>query len=283
MCGIAGYVGFDDERLLRKMCSHLKHRGPDAEGIFTAPGIGLAHRRLSIIDLINGRQPMTNEDGSLQLVFNGEIYNYEKLTTELKAKGHIFKTASDTETILHAYEEYGLDCVKHMRGMFAFALWDSKQKKLVIARDRIGEKPVYYAVIGDKLAFGSEIMAVLPCLPTRSVNPRAVRKFLAAGYVPAPRTFFAEVQKLPPGGMLVHENGKVTVSQYWNREKDTCQLSFEEASEELVRLLRESATLCLKSDVEVGAFLSGGLDSSLITALMREVNAGGRAGGGGDR
>ena len=124
MCGIAGYVGFDDERLLRKMCSHLKHRGPDAEGIFTAPGIGLAHRRLSIIDLINGRQPMTNEDGSLQLVFNGEIYNYEKLTKELKAKGHVFKTASDTETILHAYEEYGLDCVKHMRGMFAFALWD---------------------------------------------------------------------------------------------------------------------------------------------------------------
>jgi asparagine synthase (glutamine-hydrolysing) len=272
MCGIAGYVGFDDERLLRKMCSHLKHRGPDAEGIFTAPGIGLAHRRLSIIDLINGRQPMTNEDGSLQLVFNGEIYNYEKLTTELKAKGHIFKTASDTETILHAYEEYGLDCVKHLRGMFAFALWDAKKKKLVIARDRVGEKPVFYAVIGDKLAFGSEIKAVLPCLPTRSVNPRAVCEFLAAGYVPAPRTFFAEVQKLPPGGMLVHENGQVTVSQYWNREKDTCQLSFEEASEELVRLLRESATLCLKSDVEVGAFLSGGLDSSLITALMREVN-----------
>jgi len=254
------------------MCSHLKHRGPDAEGIFTAPGIGLAHRRLSIIDLINGRQPMTNEDGTLQLVFNGEIYNYEKLTAELKAKGHNFKTASDTETILHAYEEYGLDCVKHLRGMFAFALWDAKKKKLVIARDRIGEKPVYYAVIGDKLAFGSEIKAVLPCLPTRSVNPRAVCEFLAAGYVPAPRTFFAEVRKLPPGGMLVHENGHVTVSQYWNREKDTCQLSFEEASEELVRLLRESATLCLKSDVEVGAFLSGGLDSSLITALMREVN-----------
>ena len=272
MCGIAGYVGFDDERLLRRMCSHLKHRGPDAEGIFTAPGIGLAHRRLSIIDLINGRQPMTNEDGTLQLVFNGEIYNYEKLTAELKAKGHNFKTASDTETILHAYEEYGLDCVKHLRGMFAFALWDAKKKKLVIARDRIGEKPVYYAVIGDKLAFGSEIKAVLPCLPTRSVNPRAVCEFLAAGYVPAPRTFFAEVRKLPPGGMLVHENGHVTVSQYWNREKDTCQLSFEEASEELVRLLRESATLCLKSDVEVGAFLSGGLDSSLITALMREVN-----------
>jgi asparagine synthase (glutamine-hydrolysing) len=273
MCGIAGYVGFDDERLLRKMCSHLQHRGPDAEGFYTDRGIGLAHRRLSIIDLVNGRQPMTNEDGTLQLVFNGEIYNYEKLTADLKAKGHVFRTASDTETILHAYEEYGLDCVQHMRGMFAFALWDSTKKKLVMARDRIGEKPLYYATIGNKLAFGSEIKAVLPCLPTRSVNPRAVCEFLASGYVPAPRTFFAEVQKLPPGCLLVHENGKATVSRYWNRDKSTSEMSFEDASEELVRLLRESATLCLKSDVEVGAFLSGGLDSSLIVALMREVNA----------
>ncbi|HXT10442.1 MAG TPA: asparagine synthase (glutamine-hydrolyzing) [Candidatus Angelobacter sp.] len=272
MCGIAGYVGFDDERMLRRMCRALQHRGPDAEGFYAAPGVGLAHRRLSIIDLINGRQPMTNEDGTLQLVFNGEIYNYEKLTADLKAKGHVFKTASDTETILHAYEEYGLDCVQHMRGMFAFALWDSKKKKLVMARDRIGEKPLYYAAIGNKLAFGSEIKAVLPCLPTRSVDARAVCEFLAAGYVPAPRTFFAEVRKLPPGYLLVHENGKVTVSQYWSRDKSASGASFEEASDELVRLLRESATLCLKSDVEVGAFLSGGLDSSLITALMREVN-----------
>ena len=272
MCGIAGYVGFDDERLLRKMCSALQHRGPDAEGFYTAPGVGLAHRRLSIIDLANGRQPMTNETGTLQLVFNGEIYNYEKLTADLKAKGHVFRTASDTETILHAYEEYGLDCVQHLRGMFAFALWDTAKKKLVMARDRIGEKPLFYAAIGNKLAFGSEIKAVLPCLPSRSVNPRAVCEFLASGYVPAPRTFFAEVQKLPPGCMLIHENGKVTVQRYWDRDKSTADLSFEQASDELVRLLRESATLCLKSDVEVGAFLSGGLDSSLITALMREVN-----------
>jgi asparagine synthase (glutamine-hydrolysing) len=274
MCGIAGYVGFDDEPMLRKMCSALQHRGPDADGFYMAPGIGLAHRRLSIIDLINGRQPMTNEDGTLQLVFNGEIYNYETLTTDLKAKGHVFKTASDTETILHAYEEYGRDCVQHLRGMFAFALWDSTKKKLVIARDRIGEKPLFYAAMGKKLAFGSEIKAVLPCLPTRTVNPRAVCEFLAAGYVPAPRTFFAEVQKLPPGCLLEHENGKTTVIRYWDRDKSTNNnLSFNEASVELVRHLRESAALCLKSDVEVGAFLSGGLDSSLIVALMREINA----------
>ena len=272
MCGIAGYVGFDDERMLRKMCSALQHRGPDAEGFYLAPGVGLAHRRLSIIDLINGRQPMTNEDGTLQLVFNGEIYNYEKLTADLKAKGHVFRTASDTETILHAYEEYGLDCVQHFRGMFAFALWDSTKKKLVMARDRIGEKPLYYAAIGNKLAFGSEIKAVLPSLSKRSVNARAVCEFLAAGYVPAPRTFFAEVQKLPPGCLLVHENGQATVTRYWDRDKSTNDISFEQASEELVGLLRECTSLCLKSDVEVGAFLSGGLDSSLITALMREVN-----------
>lgn len=273
MCGIAGYVGFDDERLLKKMCGALQHRGPDAEGFFSEPGIGLAHRRLSIIDLINGRQPMTNETGTLQLVFNGEIYNYEKLTADLKAKGHQFRTASDTETILHLYEEYGTDCVQHMRGMFAFALWDSVKRKLVLARDRIGEKPLFYATTGDKFAFGSEIKAVLPCLPSRTVNPRAVCEFLASGYVPAPRTFFAEVQKLPPGCVLVHENGKATVSRYWKRATATSELTFEEASEELVRILRETAVLCLKSDVEVGAFLSGGLDSSLIVALMREVNA----------
>ena len=251
----------------------LSHRGPDAEGFYSEPGVGLAHRRLSIIDLANGRQPMTNETRTLQVVFNGEIYNYQPLTKELKEKGHQFATASDTETILHLYEEYGLDFVQHMRGMFAFALWDSPRKRLVLVRDRIGEKPLFYALAGNKIAFGSEIKAILPCLNSRSVNARSVCEFLAAGYVPAPRTFFNEVQKLPPGCMLVFENGRATVTRYWDREQlPQSTVSFDKASADLIDLLRETTSLCLKSDVEVGAFLSGGLDSSLIVALMREVN-----------
>lgn len=273
MCGIAGFVGLDDAQLLRKMANSLVHRGPDAEGFYRAPGVGLAHRRLSIIDLINGHQPMTNETGALQLVFNGEIYNYQELTMTLKGKGHRFSTASDTETILHLYEDHGLDFVQHLRGMFALALWDSVNEKLILARDRIGEKPLYYALFDGRIAFGSEIKAILPCLSTRSVNARAVCEFLAAGYVPAPRTFFDQIHKLPPGCLLVFEKGTGRIRRYWDREAITPSSStFEQAGKDLTSMLRESTSLCLKSDVEVGAFLSGGLDSSLVVALMREFN-----------
>jgi len=274
MCGIAGFVGIDDRGdLLRRMANSLAHRGPDAEGFYREPGVGLGHRRLSIIDLENGRQPMTNETGTLQLVFNGEIYNYQELTASLKQQGHQFRTASDTETILHLYEQYGLDFLQHMRGMFAFALWDPGRRRLVLARDRIGEKPLFYALNEGVVVFGSEIKAILPCLGARSVNPRAVCEFLAAGYVPAPRTFFREISKLPAGCMLVFENGRATVTRYWDRERlPAIRPSFAEASDQLATILRQSISLCLKSDVEVGAFLSGGLDSSLVCALMREVN-----------
>jgi asparagine synthase (glutamine-hydrolysing) len=272
MCGIAGFVGPRNERLLRRMCATLTHRGPDAEGFYQDDYVGLAHRRLSIIDLLNGRQPMTNETGTLQLVFNGEIYNYQALTEELKRQGHTFATSSDTETILHLYEEHGLDFLRHLRGMFAIALWDSGKKRLVLARDRIGEKPLFYAANGGRLAFGSEIKAVLPWLESRSVNPRSICEFFALGYVPSPRTCFDEVRKLPAGHMLVHEKGQATVLQYWRRTVAGPAPSYEDACEEVAHLLRESIQLCLKSDVEVGAFLSGGLDSSLVVALMREAN-----------
>lgn len=262
-----------DEALLRRMGRALSHRGPDAEGFYQEPGVGLAHRRLSIIDLENGRQPMANEIRTVQIVFNGEIYNYQELTRSLKEKGHRFATSSDTESIVHLYEEFGLDFVQHLRGMFAIGLWDSERQRLVLARDRVGEKPLYYARDGGRLIFGSEIKAILPALGSRSVNPRAVCEFLAAGYVPAPRTFFKEVQKLPPGCMLVFEKGQMSITRYWQREELPERTeNFDQASEHLTSLLRETTALCLKSDVEVGAFLSGGIDSSLVVALMREVN-----------
>lgn len=273
MCGIAGFVGFDDDRLLRDMAGLLSHRGPDGEGFYTEPGVGLAHRRLSIIDLATGAQPMANETNTVHVVFNGEVYNYQELTRALKEKGHHFRSASDTETILHLYEDHGLDCVSHLRGMYAFALWDSVRKRLVLARDRIGEKPLYYHEADGRILFGSEIKAILAGLRSRVVNAQAVCEFLAAGYVPAPRTFFEGIHKLHPGSLLVFEHGKASIRRYWRAEHlAETEVPFERASSDLVDRLRETMRLCLKSDVEVGAFLSGGLDSSLIVALMREVN-----------
>ena len=205
MCGIAGFVGFENDQLLRAMCASLTHRGPDDEGFYTAPGVGLAMRRLSVIDLTTGHQPMANEDGSVRVVFNGEIYNYEDLTEQLKQRGHRFSSTSDTETIVHLYEDFGLDFAKRLRGMFAIALWDEKRQRLVLVRDRLGEKPLFYAYRGDHLIFASEIKAILQRDAARSVNSQAVCEFLALGYVPAPRTFYEGIQKLPPGHMAVYE------------------------------------------------------------------------------
>jgi len=269
MCGIAGFVGFDDDPLLRAMCASLSHRGPDDSGLFTAPGVGLVHRRLSVIDLTTGRQPMSNEDGTVWVVFNGEIYNYQDLARDLKQRGHRFSSTSDTETIVHLYEEYGLGLVDHMRGMFAFGLWDARRKRLVLVRDRIGEKPLYYMEDGAAILFGSEPKAILQKKFTRQVDAQAVCEFLVANYVPPPRSFYQGVCKLPAGHMLVHENGRARLTAYWQRgSRGASSLSFNEAAERLASLLSDTVKLCLKSDVEVGAFLSGGIDSSVIVALM---------------
>jgi asparagine synthase (glutamine-hydrolysing) len=271
MCGIAGFVGQGTEAGLRTMCRTLVHRGPDDEGFYYRPGIGLSMRRLSVIDLLTGRQPMSNEAGDVWVVFNGEIYNYEDLRADLMKRGHTLRTTSDTETIVHLYEDYGDDCVQHMRGMFAFALWDERRQRLLIARDRIGEKPIFYARSADGLLFGSEIKAILPALGARAIDPQAVCDYLAAGYVPGARTFYERVAKLPPGHRLVFERGRVTVSCYWRATSRGTgpPPTFAEASDGLASQLREAVRLCLKSDVEVGAFLSGGIDSSVLVALMR--------------
>ena len=273
MCGITGYVGLDDEALLRRMCASLEHRGPDDDGFFTAAGVGLAMRRLSIIDLESGKQPIANETGDVHVVFNGEIYNYQELTARLKSAGHRFKTSSDTETIVHLYEDHGLDFAAELRGMFGIAIWDAPRRRLVLARDRVGEKPLYYAFDGKKLLFGSEIKAILQAQRSRAVDAQSVCEFLALGYVPSPGSFFDGIKKLAPGEMLVFENGELQRRMFSTRDTH-CRstLSFDEASQTLRDTLDESVRLCLRSDVEVGAFLSGGLDSSMLVALMRHHN-----------
>ncbi|MCX6880608.1 MAG: asparagine synthase (glutamine-hydrolyzing) [Verrucomicrobia bacterium] len=276
MCGIAGFIGKGDRPLLERMCQSISHRGPDEDGVFIAPGIGLGMRRLSIIDLAGGHQPISNEDGTVVVVFNGEIYNYEELTASLKSHGHLFKTNSDTETIVHLYEDHGLKFVEHLRGMFAIALWDTRKRRLVLVRDRIGEKPLFYQYDEDdgSLLFGSEIKAILQRGDGRHVHAQALCQFMAAGYVPAPNTFYRGIQKVPPACMIVHENHKVEIHRYWNREHGSRQtISFKDACSELSDLLVDSVRLCLKSDVEVGSFLSGGLDSSVITGIMRQLGA----------
>ncbi|HYE24089.1 MAG TPA: asparagine synthase (glutamine-hydrolyzing) [Clostridia bacterium] len=270
MCGIAGYAGFDDEVLLRSMCDSISHRGPDADGFFVAPGIGLGMRRLAIIDLKTGQQPIANETQTVWVVFNGEIYNYEELRAELIARGHSFRTTSDTETIVHLYEEHGLDFLQHLRGMFAIALWDTRLRRLVLARDRVGEKPLFWSCPAGKLLFGSEIKTILQARGSREVDRQAVCDYLAASYVPRERTFYQSIRKLPPGHMLVWEEGRATLRRYYGfKQATTRRIPFEEAQQRLAEELNESVRLCLKSDVEVGAFLSGGLDSSTIVALMR--------------
>src|SRR5690606_7141698 len=236
--------------------------------------VNLAMRRLAIIDLTSGQQPISNETGDVWVVFNGEIYNYEDLREELVRKGHVFRTSSDTETIVHAYEEYGLDFLHRLRGMFAIALWDKTAKQLVVARDRVGEKPLFYATDGKQLVFGSEIMAMLPRLGTVDVNRGAIDLFLACGFLPAPHTFFRGISKLPAGHFLLWRDNRLEVKRYWSLpRKASAEVGRHATPAELGEELREAVRLCLKSDVEVGAFLSGGLDSSLLTALMKERNA----------
>ena len=278
MCAICGIVNlrnsaFVERGAIEKMTSRLVHRGPDDEGYFVERGVGLGFRRLSIIDLAGGRQPIFNEDESAAIVFNGEIYNYRDLAADLTSEGHIFKTRSDTETILHAYDQYGEDCVDRLRGMFAFAIWDRGLERLLLARDRMGIKPLYYYVNGDFLAFASEIKALLelPEIP-REVDPEAFDLYLSLRYVPGPRTMFKNIYKLQPGHTLVASAAGVRIRKYWDiGYPDQLPNAQQDSLGRFRELLEESVRLRLISEVPLGVFLSGGIDSSAILATMSKV------------
>lgn len=274
MCGIAGVLYTDRARpveasLLKAMGDAIAHRGPDAEGFFHGPGIGLAHRRLSIIDLAAGQQPLGNEDGSIQVVFNGEIYNYPDLRSHLLSHGHVFRTHSDTEVLVHLYEEMGESLVERLRGMFAFALWDSRTERLLLARDRVGIKPLYIYRDAEKVVFGSEIKALLayPGLP-RNLDPRSLEDYLAYGMVPGPRSIFRAIEKLQPAHtLLIDRDRSSTPRRYWQlRLTPDPTPTVEEWLERIRAKLAETVKSHLIADVPVGAFLSGGVDSGAIVA-----------------
>lgn len=279
MCGIAGFVKFGqnvsaDPAIVRQMCDLIRHRGPDDQGIHTDGGVGLGMRRLSIVDLATGNQPISNEDGSVALVFNGEIYNHQVLRAELTSRGHVYRTQSDTESIVHAYEEYGHECVKHLRGMFAFALWDARKRCLFIARDRLGIKPLYYLITPELFLFGSEIKALLAYPGIRpEFNRSVLPEYLAFGYISSEETFYEDVRKLMPGHWLeLRENGELKIEQYWD-----LPLPSEKAHDESYyvhsyrELLEAAVNSHLMSDVPLGVFLSGGVDSSAVAALMTKI------------
>ncbi len=281
MCGIAGIVSLGDRPVLteeiRRMCAAIAHRGPDDEGFYFAPGVGLGMRRLSIIDLATGRQPVRNEDGSVQVVFNGEIYNFQELRADLQRRGHVFYTVTDTETIVHLYEEYGARCVEKMRGMFAFAVWDARKKTLLLARDRLGVKPLYYAECGGRLIFASELKAILELGEVeRRLDWRSVGHLFTFLCTARAESIIEGVKKLEPGHVLVARAGKKpAVERYW----DVCFAPDRSRSEEhfverLRELLRESVKLRMVSDVPLGAFLSGGIDSSSVVAAMARLASG---------
>jgi len=278
MCGISGILDLKGRRelpreLLARMNEAQHHRGPDAGGLHVEPGLGLAHRRLSIIDLATGQQPLFNEDGSVVVVFNGEIYNYQALIPELVRLGHVFRTKSDTEVIVHAWEAWGEACVERFRGMFAFALWDRNRETLFLARDRLGVKPLYYAVLGDgQLVFGSELksLAVHPGL-ARELDPLAIEDYFAFGYIPEPRTIYRMARKLAPGHTLAIRRGQPVPAprEYWDvRFTLDNPIGEADAQAELVERLRQSVSLRMISEVPLGAFLSGGVDSSAVVAIM---------------
>lgn len=278
MCGLAGI--FDstgrhpiDRHLLQTMTDSLAHRGPDGQGFHLAEGIGLGHRRLSIIDLSGGQQPMYNEDGRVAVVYNGEIYNFKALAQELSSAGHRFRSACDTEVIVHAWEEWGADCVTRFRGMFAFALWDSRQETLFLARDRLGIKPLYYAMLPQgSLLFASEMKALL-CTSQleRRFDTQAIEDYFAYGYVPDPKTIYASVRKLPPAHTLTWHRGAPSpaLSRYWDISfTANSRIKEADACEELRERLGEAVRIRLMADVPLGAFLSGGVDSSSVVSMM---------------
>ena len=282
MCGIAGFVAADrlDQTaplVAAQMSRVIAHRGPDGDGLWWDHHAALAHRRLSIIDVSGGTQPLSNEDGSVWIVFNGEIYNHAEVRRRLESSGHQYRTKSDTETIVHAYEQWGDACVEHLRGMFAFAIWDARHQRLLLVRDRVGVKPLYYAHRADgELVFASEIKAILehPRIP-RDWRADALDSYLSLGYVPAPSTIYSAVDKLPAGHLLVWERGQIRIRKYWDltfagRGDERTE---HEYLEELDAILREAVGMRLVSDVPLGAFLSGGIDSSTVVAYMVETSS----------
>src|SRR5437763_5615719 len=279
MCGITGIVRSDgaqiDRELLARMNDAIRHRGPDDDGFYFGDGVGLAMRRLSNIDLKGGHQPIHNSDRTAWIVFNGEIYNYQELRKQLEDRGHQFYTDSDTEAIVHAYDEYGTDCPKYLRGMFAFAIWDERAKSLFLARDRVGKKPLLYAQLNGQLIFGSEFMAFLqhPDV-SRDVNYEAIHHYLSFICVPAPLTAYQAIRKLQPGHSLLWRNGEIKIERYWQLDfSKKVDVSEAEAGERVVELLREAVRVRLMSEVPLGAFLSGGIDSSAVVALMAQESS----------
>ncbi len=281
MCGIAGIVSSRaGERIetatIRRMCDAIVHRGPDEEGILVKDGVGLGMRRLSVIDLAGGHQPIFNEDRTVWIVYNGEIFNFLELRQELEKRGHRFSTNSDTEVIVHLYEELGSSCVDKLRGMFAFALYDERRRRLLIARDRLGKKPLHYALVNQQLLFGSEIKALLAVAPDLAViNRQALMQYLYFGYIPDPLTAFLPIQKLPPGHLLEFEAGKVQVRKYWDLPQYSTYKprNEEECLEEIDHRLAEAVRIRLIADVPLGAMLSGGTDSSTVVALMARASS----------
>lgn len=280
MCGIAGVLAAgvppaSVRTILKTMTATLVHRGPDDEGFFCVPGAGLGVRRLSVIDLPGGHQPASNEDGTVQVILNGEIYNHPELRAELQARGHRFATRSDTEVIAHAYEEYGIECVSRLRGMFAIALWATKERRLLLARDRLGKKPLFYALHHGRFLFASEIKAILAAAPgLREPDTCAIVPYLRNGFLCEPRTMFRHVFKLPAAHRMIVADGNLRSERYWHLELDGAPDDHRDAqhwSEELDALLEESVRIRLRSDVPLGIFLSGGLDSSTITAYAHKA------------
>ena len=280
MCGIAGIVNSErggvEAATIHRMCLSIVHRGPDDEGIFVKDGAGLGVRRLSIIDLVGGHQPIFNEDKTICVVYNGEIYNFPELRRDLEGRGHRFYTHSDTEVIVHLYEEMGRDCVRRLRGMFAFAIYDTRNRRLLLARDRLGVKPLHYAFADGHLLFASEIKSILAVAPElATIDQRALWQYMYFGYVPDPATAFLPIRKMPPGHVLEFEEGKVSIHQYWDLPEYGTHPSCdeEECLRELEQRLAEAVRIRLIADVPLGALLSGGTDSSTIVALMARASS----------
>ena len=276
MCGIVGIVRNDgksvDEGLLSRMCTAIRHRGPDDDGFYFNGPAGLGMRRLSIIDVKGGHQPIHNQDRTAWIVYNGEIYNYLELRERLEKLGHTFYTNSDTEAIIHAYDQYGSDCPRHLRGMFAFAIWDERTQELLLARDRVGKKPLLYAHVNGQLVFGSEFSALLqhPDI-SREIEPEALDYYLSFMCVPAPLTAYKSIRKLEPAHTLRWRKGEIKTERYWLPDfSRKLKISEQEAGEQAVEILREATRIRLMSEVPLGAFLSGGIDSSAVVALMSE-------------
>ncbi|HBB89334.1 MAG TPA: asparagine synthase (glutamine-hydrolyzing) [Blastocatellia bacterium] len=279
MCGIVGIVRNDkavvDQDLVARMCTAIRHRGPDDDGFYFNGSVGLGMRRLSIIDVKGGQQPIHNQDRSAWIVFNGEIYNYLELRAQLEKLGHVFYTNSDTEAIIHAYDQYGKDCPKHLRGMFAFAIWDERTQELFLARDRVGKKPILYAHVKGQLVFGSEFSALLqhPDIG-KDIDFGALNHYMSFLCVPAPLTAYQAIRKLEPGHSLSYRKGEITIERYWQPDfSHKVDIDEQEAGEQAIKVLRDAVKVRLMSEVPLGAFLSGGIDSSAVVALMSEESS----------